>query len=90
MEENLEKEIDIREYWHVIKKRRWTIYTVVIILVLTVTIASFVTKPTYKATATLQIERENPRVLSFEEIFAIDASQQDFYQTQYKLIQSRS
>ncbi|TKJ34749.1 hypothetical protein CEE39_02170 [bacterium (candidate division B38) B3_B38] len=90
MEENLEREVDIREYWHVIKKRRWTIYTVVIILVITVTIGSFITKPTYKATATLQIERENPRVLSFEEIFAIDASQQDFYQTQYKLMQSRS
>ena len=90
MEENLEREVDIREYWHVLKKRRWTIYTVVIILVITVTIGSFITKPTYKATATLQIERENPRVLSSEEIFAIDASQQDFYQTQYKLIQSRS
>jgi len=90
MEENLEKEIDIREYWHIISKRRWTIFTVAIILVITVTIGSFITKPTYKATATLQIERENPKVLSFEEIFAIDSSQQDFYQTQYKLIQSRS
>jgi len=90
MEENLEREVDIREYWHVINKRRWTIYTGVIILVTTVTIGSFIAKPTYKATAILQIERENPKVFSFEEIFAIDASQQDFYQTQYKLIQSRS
>jgi len=90
MEENLDREVDIREYWHIIKKRRWTIYTVVIILVITVTIGSFIAKQTYKATAALQIERENPKVLSFEEIFAIDASQQDFYQTQYKLIQSRS
>ena len=90
MQDNLEREVDIREYWHVIKKRRWTIYTVVIILVTTVAIGSFTIKPTYKATSTLQIERETPKVLSFEEIFAIDTSQQDFYQTQYKLIQSRS
>ncbi|MDH5713969.1 MAG: polysaccharide biosynthesis tyrosine autokinase [Candidatus Aminicenantes bacterium] len=90
MEENLQREINIKEYWHVIRKRRWTIYTVVIILVITGTIGSFVAKPTYKATCTLQIERENPKVVSFEEIFTIDSSQQDFYQTQYKLIQSRS
>jgi len=90
MENTEESSIDLREYLHIIKKRRWAIITVLIITVSIVAIASLFMEPTYKATAVIQIERENSKVLSFEEIYAIDATQQTFYQTQVKLIKSRS
>ncbi len=90
MEDTEKREIDIREYWHVIKKGRWTIISVLIILVSIVTLASFFIEPTYRATARVQVKRENPKILSFEEIYSIDASQQTFYQTQVELIKSRS
>src|SRR5206468_4183899 len=35
-------------------------------------------------------ERENPNILSFQEILQVDSRQDDFYQTQYMLLQSRS
>jgi len=34
MENREERVIEIREYWHIIQKRRWTIATVLILLVL--------------------------------------------------------
>jgi len=90
MEDSEEKIIDIREYWHIIKKRCWTIFTVLIILVSTVAIGLFFIKPTYKATTVIQVERENPKILSFEEIYGLDSYPWTFYQTQLRLIKSRS
>jgi capsular exopolysaccharide synthesis family protein len=90
MENNAESSIDIREYWHIVAKRHWTVITVLIIVVSIAAIGSFMTKPSYKASAVIQVEREIPKVLSFEEVYNIDASQQTFYRTQVKLIKSRS
>ena len=53
---------------------------------------SFLTKPVYQATAQILIEKQEPNVLNFQGVtdqkagFGID----DYYQTQYKLLQSRS
>jgi succinoglycan biosynthesis transport protein ExoP len=90
MENSEEKIFDFREYGHIIQKRRWTILTILIISVSIVAIGSFFIEPQYKATAVIQIERENPKLLSFEEIYALDSSQQTFYQTQVRLIKSRT
>lgn len=90
MENSEEKIFDFREYGHIIQKRRWTILTILIITVSIVAIGSFFIEPQYKATAVIQIERENPKLLSFEEIYALDSSQQTFYQTQVRLIKSRT
>jgi succinoglycan biosynthesis transport protein ExoP len=90
MENSEEKIFDFREYGHIIQKRRWTILTILIICVSIVAIGSFFIEPQYKATAVIQIERENPKLLSFEEIYALDSSQQTFYQTQVRLIKSRT
>ena len=47
-------------------------------------------KPTYKSVVRVVIEKDNPNVVSFEEIMALEASDTDFYQTQYEIIQSRT
>lgn len=46
--------------------------------------------PVYQATAQLLIERENPNVLSFNEVAEIDSASFDYYQTQYEILESRS
>ena len=89
MPENKET-IGLRDYLQIILKRRWTIITVFAILVLTVAIHAFTATPTYKATARLVIEKENPNVVSIQEVMAIDTSGTDYYQTQYKIIESRN
>lgn len=90
--EHIEKEILLRDYLRVIKKRQWIIITFFLIVVITVTIHSFKMKPVYQTTAKVLIEREEPKVISIEEVLALnlDRKEQDYYQTQYKIIESRS
>jgi capsular exopolysaccharide synthesis family protein len=38
----------------------------------------------------LIIEKENPNVVSIQEVMAVDASGTDYYQTQYKIMESRT
>ncbi len=80
------------ESWHILRKRRWVVLTAVAVLFTTVTIGSFLMTPSYRATAVIQIERENPNIVNFSDIYARDSSYlayTDFYQTQYRLIESR-
>lgn len=85
-----EESIQLLDYWRVILKRKWTIITVFAVVVLTTAIYTFTATPIFRASARLVIEKENPNVLSIEEVLAVDASGTDYYQTQYKIIESRS
>lgn len=82
--------IDIRDYLHVILKRKWTIATFFIIVVLTVAVYSFTATPSYRATTRIVIETENPNLVSIQEVLSVDATRSDYYQTQYKIIESRN
>ena len=86
----MEEKRDIRDYLRVIQKRKWTIITVFAIIVITVAIHTFTATPIYEATTRLIIDKENPNVVSIQEVMAIDASGTDYYQTQYKIIESRT
>ena len=90
MEEQTQEKIDLRDYLRVFLKRRWTIVTVFAVTVLTVAIHAFTATPIYKATTRLIIDKENPNVVSIQEVMAVDASGTDYYQTQYKIIESRT
>lgn len=82
--------IDIRDYLHVILKRKMTIATFFIIVVLTVAVYAFTATPTYRATTRIVIETENPNLVSIQEVLSVDATRSDYYQTQYKIIESRN
>jgi len=77
------------DYWSVLVRHRWTVLTFLVVTVIVTTIWTFTTRPLFTATATLRIEKEEPRVLKFEEVVKADA-QQDYYQTQFKILQSRT
>ncbi|HAR35555.1 MAG TPA: hypothetical protein DCR87_01360 [Acidobacteria bacterium] len=82
-------EIDLRKYIDIFYRRRWTVISLTLIAVALSLIISFVTRPVYKARGTVMIEKE-PNILSFEDIFQIETFRDDYFQTQYKLLQSRS
>ncbi|MFH1981096.1 MAG: polysaccharide biosynthesis tyrosine autokinase [Pseudomonadota bacterium] len=90
MEEQHSEQIDLRDYLRVLRKRRWTIITVFFLIVVSVTIHAFTATPIYEAATKLIIEKENPNVVSIQEVMAVDASGTDYYQTQYQIIESRS
>ncbi|MGA1865320.1 MAG: GumC family protein [bacterium] len=83
------KEIHLRDYWRIISKRRWTVITVFIIILLTTIIVTLRKTPIYRATIKLQIDSENPNVISIDEVMNVSPSDRDYNQTQYKLLQSR-
>ena len=83
-------EIDIRDYLRTMQKHRWTIITCFLLVFVSVAIYTFTATPIYQASAQLIIEKDNPNILSIEEVLSVDSSGTDYYQTQYKIIESRS
>lgn len=85
-----EEDIHLRDYLHVLLRRKWTVITFFTVVVTTVLIATFLTKPTYRSTAIIKIDKENPNVLAFKDVYAIERMEDDYYQTQYKILKSRN
>ena len=90
MEINEERELDLRSYLRVLTKRKGFIITIFCLILLIVTVQTFSETPIYRATARIVIEKENPNVVSIEEVMAVDSTGNDYYQTQYKIIESRA
>jgi capsular exopolysaccharide synthesis family protein len=80
----------LREYWHVLARRRRLIGAVLAAVMVLAALRAFLTRPVYQGLAKVLIERENPKVLTFKEVAEVDSARDDYYQTQYKLLQSRS
>ncbi|MEI9476691.1 MAG: Wzz/FepE/Etk N-terminal domain-containing protein, partial [Deltaproteobacteria bacterium] len=85
-----EKEIHLRDYWRIIRKRQWMIVVLVLIAVVITAVKFFTTKPVYRGTATIQINIETAQIVDFKEIFTVNTWAMDFYQTQYKILESRN
>src|SRR3989441_7570438 len=86
----VEKETHFWDYWRVVCRRRWTTLCVFLGTLLAATLYTFTIRPVFTGTVSLRIEKEPPRVVKFEEVVKEADNQQDYYQTQYKILQSRS
>ena len=89
---NMEEETaSILDYWRVLRKRRWTVIAFLALIVVTVMIGTLKQRPVYRATAVLQIDRDAPNVLSFQEFVAEVAPYDDSYlETAFQVLQSRT
>lgn len=88
-----EREIDLRAIWWTLVKRKWTIILVFLVTVIGTLTATFLMTPIYRATTMLQIDRESPKMVNFEDMESASEgrmSDQYFYQTQYELLKSRT
>ena len=85
-----EPEVHLRDYLRVLYKRRWTVIAFFVILVSVVAVGTFTARPVYRSTVQILIERENPNVVSIQEVLAIDATATDYYQTQYEILKSET
>ena len=83
----------LREHWHVLARRRWIVFSCLAIVVATTMLLTLFATPEYEARTTIQIERQGPDILNFKDVVGTDPSYlayQDFYQTQYRILQSRT
>ena len=93
-QENLEtfeqkKDIDLKEYLSVIRKRRWVVFFISLIIIVSITTHTFKVRPEYRAVVRLLIDKENPNIVSFDEVLSLDGRSAEYYQTQFKIITSR-
>lgn len=83
--------IDVSEYWHLAVKHRLLIGGLVLAALIIGVITTLVMTPIYTASTTLQIDREAARVFNDGEVTPSElAAGEEFYQTQYGLLKSRS
>jgi len=80
--------LDIRAYWRVIQKRRWTILSILLITFASVLIVTIKEKPVYRANTLLEIEKENPNIPTVQELFQLEDVSDNYLETQYKVLQS--
>src|SRR5436309_15637487 len=89
MDLNTAQEVHLSHYWNIIYKR-WKIALAILVVVMIGTfLASYFSTPLYRSSVSIQIERENPNQLTVEDLFGIEASDQEFMQTQYYLLKSK-
>lgn len=82
-------EAHLMDYVRVLYRRRWIAITAFLVVFVSVVVYTFTQTPIYAAKAQLMIEPENQNVVSFKEVLEQDKSTTDYYQTQYKILQSR-
>jgi polysaccharide biosynthesis transport protein len=88
-----DKNFDLREYWRIIVKHRSSILSVLATVLVATLVATLLMLPEYRATATLQINPEGARILSytdFEPSTTGGLGSQQFLTTQYGVLGSRS
>ena len=78
------------DYLRLLHKRRWTAIPVFLIVAGATAWVTFTATPTYEATAQLLIEAERQNIVIFKDVAEQDRASVDYYQTQYKILQSRA
>lgn len=86
----LEEQINLRHYWHVLVERRWLVITVFISIILLSLVYLYKAPKIYEAVGRMEINRESENVLNARPVYAVDSKEQDYLQTQFKNLQSRT
>ncbi len=87
-----DEEKHLVDYLRVVYKRRWVAIPAFLIVLVVGVINTYRETPIYQARAQILIEKDTPKVAGFNDLFASQDGwyNDDFYQTQYRILQSRS
>ncbi|MGH9775327.1 MAG: GumC family protein [Candidatus Acidiferrales bacterium] len=86
----IEQDPNLQSYWRVIQKRRWTILSIVLIVFTVVLIATLKEKQVYRSRAMIEIDKENPNILTVQEMFQLENESDAYLETQFRIVQSES
>lgn len=91
MDDEDDDAINLRDYWLVITRHKFTIIIFTVIALAAAAIATSLQTPIYRSSAKIQIDREAARVLEYDGVTPREAAYSyDFYETQYQLLKSRT
>lgn len=81
----------LRRYWRVALRWKWVILGIIVAALVAGLVATILATPKYTATATLEIARQQDKILKVDDVTPeTQAMDQEFYQTQYSLLSSRT
>src|SRR6185369_7096265 len=83
-------DVHLSDYLRVLYKRRWPFLTAFLLVFLGTCIYTFTATPIYNARVQILIEKEASNVVTFKEAVEQNQVTDDYYQTQYKILQSRA
>lgn len=81
--------LDLAQYWQTISRYLGRILSLAILITILVTLLVLSIVPQYNAKATLLIESDQAKVTSIEEVYGLDSSRKEYFQTQYEILKSR-
>jgi capsular exopolysaccharide synthesis family protein len=90
MAEEKELEFDLSYYTELILRRRWIVLSVFVSVVIIAALITFNTRAVYQAQALLVIEKERGNNVVYQGGPTVERSNEDYYQTQYKLLKSEA
>lgn len=84
------EEPHLLDYARIVAKRRHIALTAFAVIAVLAAVYTFTATPIYEGKVQLLIEADDPNVVNFAQVIDEAQSRQDYYQTQYRLLQSRS
>src|SRR5215467_9791553 len=81
---------DLRAYWRTVRKRRWTVLSIVLVIFTIASIMTWKQKPVYRADALVEIQKENANIPTVQELFQLENVSDNYLETQYKVLQSET
>jgi capsular exopolysaccharide synthesis family protein len=84
------EEPHLLDYVRMVVKRRHVALTAFVIVAMLATVYTFTATAIYEGRVQLLIEADDPNVVNFAQVIDEAQSRQDYYQTQYRLLESRS
>jgi polysaccharide biosynthesis transport protein len=84
-----ESELSIISYLQVLYRRRYVAMAAFLVVFLGASLYTLTAVRIYESTVRILIERDNPKVVSFQEVLDPGEITDDYYETQYRILQSR-
>lgn len=78
----------ISERWVIVRRRRWTVLSILLSVFTIALITTLKEKPVYEAKGLVEIEEENPNVVTMQDLFQTENVTDDYLATQYRVLQS--
>src|SRR5580693_7846376 len=82
-------DIDLRYYWNIINRRKWSIIGLALAVGLLTALVVFAMTPIYRTSATLLIELQAPNIVSIQEVYVLDTRSQEYLATQIEILGGR-
>ena len=78
------------DYWAIVRKRRWVVLAVLVVVFTTVAIGTLKERPVYEGKVLVEIDPEAPAVVNFKQVVNNPVDVDAYMETQYKILKSRS